>query len=850
MKKLLYVFLAMTVAFAVGFAMVSCGGDDDAPPQPPAVIPPTITGVTITSWPVVIANNETPTYVATVAGTNGSAAAFDPNITWSVEAKVSSTNIGTTAIAADPDDNGKGILTVANTVSGGVVLVVKAAATGDPTKFDTKEVAVYSTSEKPVATSVAVDPATVSVDRGQNQTFTALVAGTNITGTDWETAVTWTVAGGGASPVALSPTTSITHNGVLTVAGGEDNNTLTVTATALVPGTSNAVISGTATVTVTGEKKLNLIAIRFWDYQGGEVIKTIQIEPEVTIDNAGKTLAKVPNRGTDFRFNKWVDQYNADVTVDSSWFSDVNVYGTWYDGVFRGSTAGVLEKVYVEDTALPLYQFDLSALVGTGKSYATVLALMEDIKGIEASYGVSEAAISAGAPALRAFGPYFFNGTTAVELEAAAANNPPGTKFWGDFKADLNSKLVARLDGGASLPATFNKFQAYLLDATGDGWGGDAPSANSWFTRTVTFNHTDVGGAVNSGFSWGKTLRFLVGENHDGTFFVNGKVPSVNGTDPAVQVVDANTDFTKVFFGIGLMRRNAGAVVNTTSSPWDHGRLYLVKDVKLLVGKDAATPTVVNGTVPSLSVPAHDYIQGTTSATGTISLDAISNQKQVFVSYINPVVGSWRGGVNEAFDQTTSNAPGWIPPAGGLPEAPTHLVKNLAASDITLYYGGDSGEQSANNNGQLAIDPATGIISVNLTQKAADAGPFNAGITFEIPTEWKDSLEIYTYDSITVWYDAVIDAVSGTNAQFATKSGFGKMSPNLSAIIGGNNAWPSVSNGTGQRIGFAASLVTIGAPLGESDTKYGISFQLNNYADENVPQKYTIKFLRVSLRAP
>jgi len=88
-------------------------------------------------------------------------------------------------------------------------------------------------------TGVTVDPATVSVARGNTQAFTATVNGTG----NPEQSVTWSVTGGGTgtSIISTGPST-----GRLTVAPDETAPTLTVRATS----TEDTSKSGTATVTV------------------------------------------------------------------------------------------------------------------------------------------------------------------------------------------------------------------------------------------------------------------------------------------------------------------------------------------------------------------------------------------------------------------------------------------------------------------------------------------------------------------------------------------------------------------------------------------------------------------------
>lgn len=90
-------------------------------------------------------------------------------------------------------------------------------------------------------TSVTVDPATVNVQKGTTQAFTANVEGTGL----FTDGVTWSVSGQEDTATSINSTT-----GVLTVAAGETSKTITVKATS----TFDTTKSGTATVTVTAEE--------------------------------------------------------------------------------------------------------------------------------------------------------------------------------------------------------------------------------------------------------------------------------------------------------------------------------------------------------------------------------------------------------------------------------------------------------------------------------------------------------------------------------------------------------------------------------------------------------------------
>lgn len=97
-------------------------------------------------------------------------------------------------------------------------------------------VTIQPDTSAPTVTSVTVTPASVTVEKGKTQRFTATVTGNN----DPNTAVTWKVEG------ADSDSTTIDADGLLTVGTNETAKTLTVTATSV----QNTSKSASASVTV------------------------------------------------------------------------------------------------------------------------------------------------------------------------------------------------------------------------------------------------------------------------------------------------------------------------------------------------------------------------------------------------------------------------------------------------------------------------------------------------------------------------------------------------------------------------------------------------------------------------
>jgi len=810
MKK--WIFAA--AALMAMFAMVGCPSDSDDPPSTGTITTSpdyTVTGVTI-SGTSAIAQGGSATYTVTVDGTGN---AGQKEVTWSLTVKDSGGNVVT------PEDDTEidaatGVLDVDASEADGNVIIVKATSDYDASISDTFEVTVFTVASLPVVTSVSITPTTAEIIKSSQvltATFTPSVIGTNITGTAWD-GVVWSVVKGSVEPHA---DTYITNAGVLNVAMAQANGRLTVKATAKAADGSGVLQSASAIVTVQLNPSYN---VRFFDYSGGSLIKTLRIEEGITIDAAGLRMPSKRVRDPEiYAWKRWERANSSEVTENTSFNSDTDVFGTYYSAEITGDTAGAIDKVYLENATLAVYEFDLTT-IATITDNASAIAAIKTLKGINASYMTSQAGMQSGTR-LRVYGPYFFNGTEAITLTTPSANNAKGSKFWGDFKLDPNQKLGARHEGGASGPETFNKFQPYLINGAGDS-SLNSTAENGWWTVAIPFDSADDGNTtVGSGtYSYGKTIRWLTPIlDNDGK---NGPT--------GIQVLPAGTDYTKVYFAIGLWRGNAGQSVNSQDSYWDHGRVFLVKDVELIVtvDGDGDPDDVVTGTVPVLTVPAHT--QSKFEVVDDVEEETVENipqvvTSQVFSGYIDPVIGSWRGDVNDPV--VISHAPSYVPPT--LAPAAADIEIDLTSADIKLF-----GNWNNADGLRIITKAADGTVSVNLL--ATDVS-FGAGITFDIPDDYVNA----QFDEIEVYYTAEIDgAVSGDRAQFATKAGRGTFSPNLS-IVGGN-AWPSIVDGDNKFRFVPANLGAAGAA--------GISFQLNTNAAENLPQKYTIKFTKVILIAP
>jgi Bacterial Ig-like domain (group 2). len=139
----------------------------------------------------------------------------------------------------------------------------------------------------PIVTSVTVTPAVISVRKGNTQSFSATVAGTNSP----SQTVTWSVYGD------TSANTVIDINGLLTVAADETVNTLTVKATSTVDSTK----SGTATVTVQAPLPTYTVTFKDWD----EIVLKTQ-----TVDEGGAATAPSNPTRVGYAFTSWDNAFN------------------------------------------------------------------------------------------------------------------------------------------------------------------------------------------------------------------------------------------------------------------------------------------------------------------------------------------------------------------------------------------------------------------------------------------------------------------------------------------------------------------------------------------------------------
>ena len=180
---------------------------------------PEIAKVTVDPAAAEVEVGETLRFTAEVEGTGY----YNKSVVWTVSGNESTG----TFISSN------GVLNIA-TDETAEELTVTATAVGNSGKYATATVTVTPPA---TITGVTVTPADATVEAGKTQEFTAKVTGTG----DYNENVTWTVSG------KKSDDTTISKDGVLTVATDETATTLTVTATA----NGDGITSATAKVTVT-----------------------------------------------------------------------------------------------------------------------------------------------------------------------------------------------------------------------------------------------------------------------------------------------------------------------------------------------------------------------------------------------------------------------------------------------------------------------------------------------------------------------------------------------------------------------------------------------------------------------
>ena len=292
--------------------------------------PATITGVTVTPATATVEAGGTQQFTATVRGTGN----FREEVTWSVSGNES-----------DDTTIENGVLTVAADETA-ATLTVTATAVVDDTKSDT---AMVTVTQPATITGVTVTPATATVEAGKTQQFTATVRGTGSVSKE----VTWSVSGSNAG-------TTISENGLLTVATDETATTLTVTATAVGDNTKYA----TATVTVTqpdpdeplnpgGGTTGNRYCYLTFETRGGSEIDSLRVKLGETV-----SLDEYLSERAGFDFAGWYSDdsfaervgelyMNGSKTVYAAWepFDDAGRGDWFYDSVVYVYENGLMDGV-------------------------------------------------------------------------------------------------------------------------------------------------------------------------------------------------------------------------------------------------------------------------------------------------------------------------------------------------------------------------------------------------------------------------------------------------------------------------------------------------------------------------
>jgi len=184
-----------------------------------------ITSILVSPANARLAPSESQQFTSVVDGINNP----PQNVNWTVTGGVANTTI-----------NAAGLLTVASNQTPAMLTVI-ATSIYDTTKYGTASITVFT------ITGVTVDPATVSIERGQTQLFTAVVNG----GNEPPQEITWSVTG------STNNQTFINTNGLLSIASNETSASLTVTATSTYAPSQ----SGNANVTVLGIPTITSVVV-------------------------------------------------------------------------------------------------------------------------------------------------------------------------------------------------------------------------------------------------------------------------------------------------------------------------------------------------------------------------------------------------------------------------------------------------------------------------------------------------------------------------------------------------------------------------------------------------------------
>ena len=579
------------------------------------------------------------------------------------------------------------------------------------------------------------------------------------------------------------------------------------------------------------------------DYNDGSFQYVVVVGGETTW---AQVLEKL-SRKTDLkdeanRFKGWKKSATetwADADVVNA--GGITIEAAWLSGAITG-ISDEWEKIYTENGTIPVYEFNL----GTGNTLSQ--ATLAKIKWIKATYAVSEAALDLlgsssdkGNITYRYFGPYIYSATAAQPKEGGEGGEgkvSPQT-WYGDFMLTNNDQLVARWDGTGVKPGIFaggtlNKFQPYFMvnggnfvdGATGNNNGGTGTAnydaiatKDTWAATTIYLNTNLVGvtGTVGT-YNYPNTLKLLE------QVLTNGK--GENGTQVVPQ---AALSSTKVYFGIGIARRNGGNGDGSASgdrSPWQHGIISLVKDVKLWIDlnddDNEDEGEVIVGVKPSFTI-------GSTTIT------------QVFSGYAPGDLGyGWRG--PKASPVVMVQGPAYIPPAPVAPAVSSYTVKAPAlksyqsdkADDGTVMYVIENnkitfkiGEDNYNGN--------------NETNKKYGGGGFK--IIFDeidLPEDYR------AYKNIVL--DLTIAGKTADSLQYRQIIFSAPEGGDVTSVNGSSNQWITIgTDNESKAFSFATNRLNMAA-----GKDVGIAVRANNYSTNeddtksNVPIEGTITVNRIT----
>ncbi|MCL2186385.1 MAG: Ig-like domain-containing protein, partial [Treponema sp.] len=237
----------------------------------------TVTSVTVSPENQTVVAGRNVQFKANVTGNNNP----DSAVTW----KVSSNAAGTGTVTSGTSVNSSGVLTVAAKESNSTLYVI-ATSRIDPSKSGSTAATVVI----PAITDISVSPVNQSVIAGRTLNFNASVTGTY----EPDSTVTWKVSSNPAGTGAVSPGTSISSNGTLTVDTHETITTLFITATS----TYDPSKSGSASVTVLVPTVTNVAVTPL--NQTITAGSTLQFNATVTGTNSPNTSVtwKVDSTGT------------------------------------------------------------------------------------------------------------------------------------------------------------------------------------------------------------------------------------------------------------------------------------------------------------------------------------------------------------------------------------------------------------------------------------------------------------------------------------------------------------------------------------------------------------------------